>query len=173
MIGSFQGKSPRIGQDSYIAETAVLLGDVTLGRECTVLYGAVIRSDYQPIVIGDRSNIQDNAVLHVDIGAGLFIGNSVTVGHCAIVHGCTVGDGCLVGMHATLLSGCRIGENCLIAAGALVSGNMTIPPGSVVMGCPGRVVRSITEKDRSYMKLGMNEYIDFGRTMREFEENQK
>lgn len=173
MIGSFQDKKPKIGSNSYVAETAVVLGDVTLGKDCTVLYGVVIRSDHQPIVIGDRSNIQDNSVLHVDIDAGISIGNDVTVGHSAIVHGCTLGDGCLVGMHATLLSGCCIGENCLIAAGALVPENMVIPSGSVVMGCPGRVVRGITEKDRSYLKLAVNEYIEFGRAMREAEENAK
>ncbi len=165
LIKTYLGKSPKLGEGVFVAETAVLLGDITIGDSSSILYGAVLRSDTKPIVIGARTNLQDNVVVHVGWKYGVTVGDGVTVGHGAILHGCTIEDGCLIGMRATLLNGCVIGEGSLIGAGTLVTEGTVIPPGSVVLGAPGRVVRSVTEEDRSYLKDAAKEYVEFGRNM--------
>ncbi len=126
---------------------AVVVGDVKLGEDCSVWYNAVIRGDEAPIVIGDGSNVQDNAVLHVSEGHPLTVGRDVTVGHGAILHSCTVGDNTLIGMGAIVLDDAVIGRNCIIAAGALVTGRTVIPDGSMVMGSPAKVKRELTQEE--------------------------
>lgn len=126
---------------------AVVVGDVTLGEECSIWYNAVLRADEAPIRLGDGSNVQDNAVLHVTEGHPLTVGKDVTVGHGAILHSCTVGDNTLIGMGAIVLDDAVIGDNCVIAAGALVTGRTVIPDGSMVMGSPAKVKRELTAEE--------------------------
>jgi len=123
----------------YVAENAVVVGDVRLAAGANVWYGAVLRGDMAPITVGENTNVQDNCVFHCDPGEDLVIGRNVTVGHMAVIHARKVGDGCLVGMNAVLLAGAEIGEHCLIAACALVLEGQKIPPRSIVAGVPGKV----------------------------------
>lgn len=138
---------PRIHEQAVVARQAVVTGDVTIGKDSSVWYHAVIRGDIQSISIGEGSNIQDNAVLHVDADSPLKIGDHVTVGHGAILHGCTVEDGALIGMGAIVLNGAVIGKNSIVAAGALVTQNTVIPEGSLAMGSPAKVRRNVTEEE--------------------------
>lgn len=131
---------------AFIAPGAVVLGDVSLGRESSVWYNAVLRGDNAAITIGDQTNIQDLTVVHVDEGVPCTIGNRVGVGHRAILHGCTVEDGTLVGMGAILLNNVRVGSGSVIGAGAVLPEGMEVPPGSLVVGVPGRVVREVDEE---------------------------
>ncbi|HIV16591.1 MAG TPA: gamma carbonic anhydrase family protein [Candidatus Alectryocaccobium stercorigallinarum] len=131
----------------HIADNAVVCGDVTIGKDSSVWYGAVIRGDDDKITIGERTNIQDNCVLHCDEGFPITVGDDVTVGHGAVLHGCTVGDGSLIGMGAVVLNGAKIGKNCLVGAGALVTGKMDAPDGSMIIGSPAKVKRELTEEE--------------------------
>lgn len=126
---------------------AVVVGDVKLGEECSIWYNAVLRADEDAIIIGDGSNVQDNAVLHVTEGHPLTVGRDVTVGHGAILHSCTVGDNSLIGMGAIVLDDAVVGKNCIVAAGALVTGRTVIPDGSMVMGSPAKVKRELTAEE--------------------------
>ena len=143
MTRSFQGRTPKVSPEAFVAETSVLIGDVTVGRDSSVWYGAVIRGDCSPITIGCGSNIQDNAVLHTELDRPLTIGDSVTVGHGAIVHCSSVGSHTLIGMGAVLLDGAVIGDHCIIGAGAVVRENEVVPPGSMMVGVPARRVREL------------------------------
>lgn len=145
------------GGGVMIAENAVVVGDVTLGQECGVWYGAVLRGDEGAIVIGDRTNIQDNAVLH----EAVTLGSGCTVGHGAIVHGCAVGNNTLIGMGAVVLSGARIGSDCIVGAGALVTGKMDAPAGSLILGSPAKVARPLTEEEIEGNRRAAQEYVDF------------
>ncbi|MEM8758580.1 MAG: gamma carbonic anhydrase family protein [Planctomycetota bacterium] len=136
---------------AYLADTARVIGDVRLGAHVSVWYGAVVRGDVAPIVVGERSNIQDNAVVHSDHLCPNVIGRDVIIGHGAIVHGRRIGDNTLVGMGATVLGGTRIGSGCIIGAGAVVPPGLEVPDGSVVVGVPGRIVRQINDADRAYL----------------------
>jgi len=152
-------KSPAVGRDVYIASTAVVVGDVTLGDASSVWYGAVLRGDINRIVIGDHSNVQDNAVLHLADEFPCLVGSWVTIGHSAIVHACTVGDECLVGMGATILDGAQIGAQSLIGANALVTQGMRVPPGSLVMGSPAVVKRPLTPQERTGLRHWAHKYV--------------
>ncbi len=143
----------------FIAPNASVMGNVTFGEDVSVWYGAVIRADVEAIIIGDRSNIQDTAVLHADPGDPTIIGNDVTVGHGAIVHGAIVGDGSLIGMRATVLNKAVIGKNCIIGAGALVTEGMQIPDNSLVVGIPAKVVRQISEQQAIGLKMSALHYV--------------
>ena len=144
---------------TFIAQGAVLCGDVTLGNNVSVWYNAVIRGDMAPIVIGDNSNVQECSVLHVSEDMPLVIGSGVTVGHGAILHSCTIGDNSLIGMGAIVLDGAKIGKDCIIAAGALVTGGTEIPDGSLVMGSPGKVRREMTEAEIEANRKNAEEYV--------------
>ena len=135
---------PTIHPTAFVAPTAVVMGNVTLGAESSVWYTSVLRGDMAPIVIGARTNIQDGTIVHVDEGFPCTIGERVGVGHRAILHGCTVEDECLIGMGSILLNGVHIGTGSVVAAGAVVPEGMQVPPGSLVMGVPGRIVRQVT-----------------------------
>ncbi len=128
-----------IHESAYIAEGAIVLGDVKVGAESSIWYHATVRADREKIVIGEGSNIQDNAVVHVDKGFPVTIGSGVTVGHSAVIHGCSIGSNSLVGMGAIVLNGAKIGRDCIIGAGALVTQSMLVPDGSLVIGCPGKL----------------------------------
>ena len=151
--------TPRLGRDVYIARTAVVLGDVELGDRSSVWYGAVLRGDINRIVVGEESNIQDNAVLHLADDYPCIVGRRVTVGHSANVHACTIGDECLVGMGATVLDGAMIGEQCLVGANALVTPGTRIPPGSMVLGAPAKVVRALTAEERAGLAHWAHKYV--------------
>ena len=159
IIKEVRGHVPVVGEGTFLAETAVLIGDVTVGRDCSIWYGAVLRADTGCITIGENTNVQDNAVLHTGPGLDVKVGKGVSIGHGAIVHGCTVGDHCLIGMHATILNGAVIGDGCLIAAGALVPEGTVIPAGSLVIGVPGKVVRPVSAEQAAGIKANEEEYL--------------
>jgi carbonic anhydrase/acetyltransferase-like protein (isoleucine patch superfamily) len=146
--------------DYWIAPNAVLIGNVRLGREASIWFGAVLRADDDVIEIGERSNIQDGCVLHVDLGYPLTIGDSCTIGHKAMLHGCRIGSNTLVGMNSTILNGAQIGRNCLIGANTLITENKVIPDNSLVMGAPGRVVRELDEAGISGLTKGADLYVE-------------
>lgn len=143
----------------FIAQGAVICGDVTFGDKVSVWYNAVIRGDMAPITIGDESNVQECSVLHVSEGMPLQIGKGVTIGHGAILHSCTIGDNSLIGMGAIVLDGAKIGKNCIVGAGALVTGGTEIPDGSLVIGSPGKVRRETTDAEIEANRKNAEEYI--------------
>ena len=161
-LDRFLRKTPKLGKGVYLAKTAVVLGDVTLGAHSSVWYGAVLRGDINRIVVGHHSNIQDNAVLHLADDFPCILGNWVTVGHGAIVHASKVGDEVLVGMGAVILDGAVIGKQAIIGAKALVTQGTKIPPGSLVLGAPAKVVHKLTSKERAGLKWWANHYVDNG-----------
>jgi carbonic anhydrase/acetyltransferase-like protein (isoleucine patch superfamily) len=134
---------PEIHPTAFVAPSACVMGDVLLGEDTSVWYGAVIRGDMAPIRIGARSNIQDGSIVHVDDGFPCIVGERVGVGHRVILHGCTIEDDCLIGMGSVLLNGVRVGRGSVVAAGAVIPEGMQVAPGSVVMGVPGRIVRAV------------------------------
>lgn len=154
--------APTIAATAWVAPNASVIGRVTLADASSVWFGAVIRGDNEPIVIGATSNVQENAVLHTDAGFPLTVGVGVTVGHQATLHGCTVGDGSLVGLQAVVLNGAHIGRECLIGAGTLVPEGRVIPDRSVVLGSPGKVVRMLTDEDVRRIRAGVELYVAKG-----------
>jgi gamma-carbonic anhydrase len=159
---TFLRKQPVLGRGVYLAKTAVVLGDVTLGDHASVWYGAVLRGDINRIVVGANSNIQDNAVVHLADDFPCLIGEWVTVGHSAIIHACTVGDECLIGMGATILDGAEIGAQSIVGANALVTGGTKVPPGSLVLGSPAKVVRALKPEERAGLKWWAEKYVANG-----------
>ncbi len=146
-------------KDAMIADNATVVGDVRLGVDANIWFGVTIRGDDSWIEIGPATNVQDNTVIHADVDAPHRIGTGVTIGHGALLHGVEIGDHCLIGMGAKLLGGSRIGEYCIIAAGALVLENKVIPPRSVVVGVPGKVVRSVTEAELAGLRWNAQHYV--------------
>ena len=163
MLQAYGNLRPQIDPAARVAETAVVVGEVSVEAGASLWYGAVLRGDEAPIRVGRDSNIQDNAVLHCDEDFPMTVGRGVTVGHGAILHGCTVEDGCLIGMGATLLDGCVIGEDSIVAAGALVPRGKVIPPRSLVMGVPGKVVRPVTDQEAADTIANAQWYVEQGR----------
>ena len=161
MIKSFQDKPPHLGKNVYISETAVVIGDVILGDDVSIWFGAVIRGDMNFIRVGSRSNIQDNVLVHVTTAVSpTHIGSGVTVGHGAIIHGCTIEDDCMIGMGATVMDDAVIGSGSLVGAGTLVPPKMHVPPKSLVVGIPGKVVREVTDEEYTMIIERPQEYID-------------
>ncbi len=150
---------PTIHKTAWVAPTAVVMGDVTLGPESSVWYTTVIRGDMAPITIGAQTNIQDGTIVHVDAGFPCTIGERCGVGHRAILHGCTVEDECLIGMGSVLLNGVHIGTGSVVAAGAVVPEGMQVPPGSLVMGVPGRIVRPVNDELRARITGTWEHYV--------------
>ena len=146
-----------------MAESADLIGAVHIGKDASIWYQVVIRADDEPVTIGEGTNVQDGSVLHIDVGMPTVLGKGVTVGHRAIVHGAVVEDHVLVSMGAVILSGARIGRHSIIGAGALVLENMEVPPGSLVVGVPGRVVRSVTDEQIERIHRTAEGYVERGR----------
>jgi gamma-carbonic anhydrase len=166
-MGEFDGQldrflraKPRLGAGVYIAKGAVVVGDVRMGDHSSVWYNAVVRGDINYIEIGHHTNIQDNAVLHLADDFPCILGNYVTVGHSAVVHACTLGNEVLVGMGAIVLDGAKIGDQCLIGAKALVTGGTEAPAGSLLLGSPAKIVRTLTDKERSELKWWADKYVD-------------
>ena len=156
--------SLRLVNNAFIADTARVVGNVTLGENVNLWYGVSIRGDVAPVQVGRNTNIQDNAVIHCDDDVPNTIGANVTIGHGAIVHGRSVGDGSLIGMGAVVLGSSRIGRNCLIAAGAVVPPRLEVPDGMMVMGVPGRIVREINETETRDMKKIPQDYLRWAKT---------
>ena len=153
-------------RDAFIADNATILGDVTIGRKVSIWYGAVIRADKDSVALGDWSNVQDNAVLHTSAGHPVQVGREVSIGHGAILHGCTIRDRVLVGMGAIVLNGACVGEDCLLGAGTVVTEGRDIPPGSVVVGVPGKVVKTVTEEQKDHITRNPANYWELaGRYM--------
>ena len=161
-LDRFLRRQPKLGKNVYIAKTATVIGDVTLGAHASVWYGAVLRGDINRIAVVHHSNVQDNAVLHLADDFPCVLGNWVTVGHGAIVHACKVGDEVLVGMGAVILDGAVIGKQSIIGAKALVTQGTKIPPGSLVLGAPAKVVRQLSPEERSGLKWWAQKYVDNG-----------
>lgn len=152
--------SPTLGEGVWIAPDAHVIGDARLGERANVWFGAVIRADNTPIIVGARSNVQEGAMLHSDPGAPLTMGDDVTVGHHAILHGCTVGHGALIGMGAIILNGAVIGDGCIVGAGALVTEGKSFAPGTLIVGSPARAVRDLGEDSASALKLSAAHYVE-------------
>lgn len=152
--------SPKIGSETKVAQQAVIAGHVILGSQCSIFPYAVLRGDVNCITVGNQTNIQENSVVHVSLNTETYIGDRVTVGHGAIVHGCRVESDCLIGMHATLLDGAVIGHHCIIGANALVTQNKVIPPYSLVLGSPGKLVRPLTPEDIALIEESAKVYLE-------------
>jgi len=159
----FGDTNPEIREGVFLAPNATLIGQVSIGQDVTIMFGAVVRGDRDAITVGDGSNLQDNVVVHGDPGFPTHIGSGVSVGHGAIVHGATVGDNTLIGMGATLLNGVTVGEGCLIAAGSVVLEGTDIPAGSLVAGVPGKIRREITLLEREAIVNNALTYRALGR----------
>lgn len=147
----------------FIAPGAILIGAVVMGAESSVWYQCVLRADVSSITIGERTNIQDGTIIHADPGYPTMIGNDVTVGHGVVVHGAVVEDGCLIGIRATLLNGCRIGAGSMVGAGAVVTESMVVPPNSLVLGVPAKVVRPVSEQQAARTQRGAAGYVRFAK----------
>ncbi len=158
MIWTLDGLAPLIDPTAWVAPSADVIGTVTLGPRASVWFGAVLRGDTEPITVGEGTNIQENSVLHTDAGFPLTIGTNCTIGHRAMLHGCTIGDTSLIGMGATVLNGARIGRFCLIGACALITEGKEIPDFSLVMGAPGKVVRTLDEAAQAKLVASARHY---------------
>lgn len=145
MIMDYKGISPKIDENAFVAPNATVIGDVEIAADSSVWFGAVLRGDESPIRIGRGSNVQDNAVLHCDHNSPMLIGDNVTIGHGAIIHGAVIGSDTLIGMGAIVLNGANIGEGCIIGAGAVVKENAEIPPFSMLVGVPAKVIRTLDD----------------------------
>lgn len=152
--------SPTVPDSAYVADSAQVMGNVQLGEHSSIWFGVVIRGDTECIHIGEGSNIQDGSVLHADFGVPLTIGKHVTIGHKVMLHGCTIGDQSLVGIGAVILNNAKIGKNCLVGAGSLVTEGKEFPDGSVIMGSPAKVVRSLSPEQMQGLRFTAQHYID-------------
>ena len=154
---------PSLHESAWVADSAQVMGDVTLAAGSSVWFGVVARGDTATISIGKGSNIQDGSVLHADEGMPLVIGENVTVGHQVMLHGCTIGDGSLIGIQAVVLNGARIGKNCLVGAGALVTENKEFPDGCMILGSPAKAVKQLTDAQIEGLKMSAQHYMDNAR----------
>ena len=153
------GKKPATTKAAFIASNATVLGDVTLGAHSSVWYGCVLRGDINSIEIGEGTNIQDLAMVHLADDYGVKIGRYCTIGHSAIIHACEIGDECLIGMGATILDGAKIGDHCIVGANSLVTQRFVTPPGSMILGSPAKVVRALTEKELLGLRAWAEKYV--------------
>jgi carbonic anhydrase/acetyltransferase-like protein (isoleucine patch superfamily) len=159
MILPYKTTKPDIDEHAYIFESADVIGDVHIAPKCSIWSNASIRADVSTVHLGEGTNVQDNAVIHVDTSFPTRVGRYVTIGHGAIVHGCTIEDTCIVGMGAIILNGAHIGENSIVGAGALVTQGKQFPPNSLIVGSPARVARTLSEDDVKHIKENADEYI--------------
>lgn len=157
---ALDGKAPRLGSRVFVADGAVLVGDVEVGDDSSVFYNAVLRGDLAPIQIGKRTNIQDNVTIHVSTGMGVVVGDEVTVGHNAVLHACTIEDNVMVGMGAIVMDGAHIKKNCIVGAGAVVTQGREFPENSLVLGAPAHVVRELTTEEIEGVRGGMERYVE-------------
>lgn len=153
------GKKPGMTKAAFVAANATVLGDVTLGAHSSVWYGCVLRGDINSIEIGEGTNIQDLAMVHLADDYGVKIGRYCTIGHSAIIHACEIGDECLIGMGATILDGAKIGDHCIVGANSLVTQRFIAPPGSMILGSPAKVVRALTEQELLGLRAWAEKYV--------------
>lgn len=159
MIEQFKDKTPNIAGSAFVHQTASVIGDVTLGENASIWCGAVLRGDMNSIYVGENSNVQDNATLHIALDNKVIIGKDVTIGHNAVVHGATIGDNTLIGMGAIILDNVVIGKNCIIGAGALITSNQVIPDNSVVVGNPFKIIKQTTAEQVKMISDNAEEYV--------------
>ena len=169
MLYQWQDKQPQyqVPFTGWVADSAEVIGEVHLGDRVSVWFGAVIRADNAPVYLGADTNIQENSVIHTDAGITVEIGEGVTVGHLAMLHGCKIGDYSLIGIGAIVLNHANIGKNCIIGANALITENMQVPDNSVVMGSPGKVVKTLSEAQVAMLKLSAQHYVDKAKTFKQ------
>ncbi len=165
-VYELDGTAPRVHPSAWVADSAEVIGNVTLAADASVWFGCVLRGDTEHMTVGEGSNIQDLSVLHADVGQPLTIGRHVTVGHKVMLHGCTIGDESLIGIGAVVLNGAKIGKNCLVGAGALVTEGKQFPDGSMIVGAPARVVCQLTPEQIEGLRLSARHYIDNARRFR-------
>lgn len=158
MIYALDDLTPDVAASAWVADTAVLIGRIVVEADANIWFGACLRGDNEEIRIGPGSNVQENAVLHTDMGYPLSIGANCTIGHKAMLHGCTIGEGSLIGMGATILNGAKIGKGCLIGACALITEGKDIPDGSLVMGAPGKIIRILDQEARARLLMSARSY---------------
>lgn len=166
MIREFQGRTPKISEDTYISEESVIIGDVVLEKGVSVWPFAVLRGDLDGIRIGAFTNVQEGVIIHVDRGFPVEVGENVVIGHSAILHGCKVGNNCLIGMRAVILDGAEIEEGCIIGAGALVPQGKKIPKNSLVLGVPGAVIRTVKEEELEKIRENVRLYYELSKMYR-------
>ncbi len=159
-IVEYKGKKPQVGQRVFLAEGVRLIGDVKIGDDSSIFYNSVLRGDLSSIVIGERTNIQDNVTIHLSLDQGVVVGNNVTVGHNVVLHACIVEDNALIGMGAIIMDGARIRKNCVVGAGSLVPQGKEYPEGSLIVGSPARVVRALTEEELQRTAAGVAHYVE-------------
>ena len=165
-ICRFLGESPQVADSAFIAPSALVIGAVSIGEESSIWYGSVLRADIERIVIGKGSNLQDGTIVHLASDRGTVVGDYVTCGHRCLLHACTIGDEVLVGMGATIMDGAEVGSQSLIGAGALVTRDQVIPPGSLVVGSPARIVRALSDEERTALRGWAEKYIRVSREHR-------
>ncbi|MGE7183480.1 gamma carbonic anhydrase family protein [Peribacillus sp. NPDC006672] len=163
MIIPYNNKKPSIHETVFIAPGAHLIGDISIGKESTIWFNSVLRGDEDSITIGDKCSIQDNSTIHLFEGCPVFIEDEVTVGHNVILHGCKIGKRSIIGMGSTILDNVEIGEECIVGANTLISSGKSIPPRSLVVGSPGKVVRRLNDKDLELIQLSIDTYVQKGK----------
>lgn len=165
-IYELDGIAPRMADSAWVADSAQVMGNVVLAEDSSVWFGATLRGDTETITVGRGSNVQDGSVMHADIGYPLTVGDNVTVGHMVMLHGCTIGDESLIGIGATVLNGATIGKNCLVGAGSLVTEGKTFPDGSMIMGTPAKVVKTLTPEQIDGLRRSAQHYVENARRYR-------
>lgn len=162
-LARFLNNKPQVSEAAFIAHNACIIGDVRLGRDSSVFYGATLRADIETIQIGEATNVQDGCIIHLADDLGVQIGAHCTIGHAAIVHACTIGDLCLIGMQAVILDAAEIGDECLIGAGSLITSRTKIPARSLVMGSPAKVVRQLRDEEIAFLRVSSEKYVAVAR----------
>ncbi len=157
---------PQLAEGAWVADSAQVIGNVALGEDASVWFGAILRGDTELLKIGKGSNVQDGSVLHADIGFPVTLGENVTVGHQVMLHGCSVGDGSLIGIHAVVLNGAKIGRHCLVGAGALVTEGKEFPDGSMILGSPAKVVKQLTPEQIAGLRRSAEHYVSNAKRFR-------
>ena len=159
MILELAKVKPQINKDSWVAQNATLIGKVIIKKEANIWFNVVLRGDIEPIIIGERSNVQDGSVFHTDPGCPLTLGKNVTIGHMVMLHGCTIDDETLIGIGSTILNKTKVGKNCIIGANTLIAENKVIPDRSLVVGSPGKIIRQVTDEEIENIKENANDYV--------------
>ena len=160
MIYDFEGHTPKVDPNSWVASNAVIIGKVELKKDSNIWFNVTLRGDVEPITVGEGSNVQDGSVVHSDPGCPVIIGKNVTIGHLVMLHGCVIEDDCLIGIGSTILNKAKIGKNSIIGANALVTENKVIPERSLVLGSPGKIVRQVTDKEIEHIKENARHYVE-------------